>query len=149
MTYERMNDKMKTPTDDEIENNIGEKSVLWSELHKYLDEYYDFTPELVYYGKKYGWTLRYRKSGKTLCSLFPEKDAFTVLIVLGKKEVEKTYTIIDELSSGVRKLFDSTEQLRDGRWLWIRVLTNNDLESIKLILKVKRKPKNKNCQSDF
>ena len=29
------------------------------------------------------------KSGKTLCALFPEKNSFTVLIVLGKKEVEK------------------------------------------------------------
>ncbi len=42
---------------------------------------------------KYIGTLRYRKSGKTLCSFFPEKDAFTVLIVLGKKEVEKILSL--------------------------------------------------------
>ena len=113
-------------------------------MRKYLEENYDFAPELVYYGKKYGWTIRYRKSGKTLCSLFPEKDAFTVLVVLGMKEVEKTHSMIDKLNSEVRSIFENTEQLRDGRWLWIRVLTNDDIESIKLLLNTKRKPKKLN-----
>ena len=136
-----MLDKDVRPTEDEIENTIGENSVLWFEMCKYLEENYDFAPELVYYGKKYGWTIRYRKSGKTLCSLFPEKDAFAVLVVLGMKEVEKTHSMIDKLNSEVRTLFENTEQLRDGRWLWIRVLTKDDIESIKLLLNTKRKPK--------
>ena len=139
-----MLDKDVRPTEDEIKNTIGKNSFLWSEMRKYLEENYDFVPELVYYGKKYGWTIRYRKSGKTLCSLFPEKDAFTVLVVLGMKEVEKTYSMIDKLNSEVRSLFENTEQLRDGRWLWIRVLTKDDIESIKLLLNTKRKPKKLN-----
>ena len=93
MLYQRILDEDIKPTEDKIAKIIGESSNLWFEMRKYLEENYDFTPELVYYGKKYGWTLRYRKSGKTLCSLFPEKDAFTVLIVLGKKEVEKIYSL--------------------------------------------------------
>ena len=110
-------------------------------MFKYLEEYYDFAPELVFYGEKYGWTIRYRKSGKTLCRFFPENKAFTVLVTLGKKEVEKTISILDKLNSEVRSLFENAKQLRDGRWLWIRVLTNKDVESIKLLLSVKRRPK--------
>ncbi len=144
MSYQRMLEGDVRPTEDEIENTIGENSFLWFEMRKYLEENYDFAPELVYYGKKYGWTIRYRKSGKTLCSLFPEKDAFTVLVVLGMKEVEKTQSMIGKLNSEVRSLFENTEQLRDGRWLWIRVLTKDDIESIKLLLNTKRKPKKLN-----
>jgi hypothetical protein len=132
------------PTEDEIENTIGENSFLWFDMHKYLKENYNFVSELVYYGKKYGWTIRYRKSGKTLCSLFPEKDDFTVLVVFGMKEVEKTYSMIEKLYSEARSLFENTEQLRDGRWLWIRVLTKDNKESIKLLLNAKRKPKKLN-----
>ncbi|MBE9511359.1 MAG: DUF3788 domain-containing protein [Bacteroidetes bacterium] len=127
------------PTEDDITKTVGEKSSLWLEIRKYVEENYDFTPELIYYGQKYGWTLRYRKSGKTLCSLFPEKDAFTILVVLGKKEVEKTFSIIDRLNPEARTLFENAEQKRDGRWLWIRVLINDDVESIKVLLNVKRK----------
>ena len=57
-------------------------------MRQYVENNYDFTPELLFSGKKYGWTIRYRKSGKTLCSLLPEKGAFTVLVVLGGKEVD-------------------------------------------------------------
>lgn len=134
----------KRPTEEEIENTIGENSFLWSEIQEYLEENYDFVPELVYYGKKYGWTICYRKGGKTLCSLFPEQGAFTVLVVLSRKEVEKTYTMIDGFHSKVRSLFENAEQLRDGRWLWIRILRKDDIQSLKLLLNTKRKPKKHN-----
>ena len=52
--------------------------------------------------------------------------------------------MIDKLNSQVRSLFENTEQLHDGRWLWIRVLSKNDIESIKLLLHAKRKPKKPN-----
>ena len=137
MAFERMLNGSEKPTDNDIINTIGANLNLWIEMCNYLNENYNFLPELVYYGKKYGWTIRYRKSGKTLCSLFPERGAFTVLIVLGKKEVEKTISMMDKLNSKVRTLIENAEQLRDGRWLWIRVLTKDDMESIKLLLNAK------------
>ena len=121
---------------------MGKKaSARWSELRKFLAENYDIIPETTFYGKKYGWTVRYRKSGKTLCSLFPEKGGFTVLIVLGKKESEKLLSIRDEMTPKIRNLFEGTEQLRDGRWLWIRLLTKSDADDVKRLLQIKRKPK--------
>ena len=119
---------------------IGKGSSLWKEIRKYLAAKYDFTPELVFYGRKYGWTIRYRKSGKTLCSLFPEKGAFTVLIVLGNKEIEQTQSMLDKFSPEVRSLLENTEQLRDGCWFWMRVSKKSDIESVKLLLSAKRKP---------
>ncbi|MHA2362693.1 MAG: DUF3788 domain-containing protein [Candidatus Hodarchaeales archaeon] len=136
-----MINKEQEPTKQEILETIGQKSSLWLDLRKYLEENYDFLPEKIFYGKKYGWTIRYRKSGKTLCSLFPEKDSYTVLITLGKKEVEKTNEIIETLNPEVKTLFKETKQLRDGRWLWISVRKSSDIKSIKVLLKIKRKPK--------
>lgn len=134
-----MLDKEHQPTETEILNTIG-RTTAWLDLRQYLEGNYDFVPELVFYGK-YGWTIRYRKSGKTLCSLFPEKGAFTALVVLGKKEAEKALSMLDEFSPGVRSLLGNTEQLHDGRWLWIKVLTIDDSNDIKVLLRVKRRPK--------
>ncbi len=139
MSYERMLDKDHKPTDKEILKTIGE-TTHWLELRQYLESAYDFTPELANYGK-HGWAIRYRRSGKTLCNLIPEKGAFTVLVVLGKKEAEKALTIMDQLNANVRQLLDNAEQLHDGRWLWIRVRKQGDVKSIKVLLKIKRKPK--------
>jgi hypothetical protein len=64
------------------------------------------------------------------------------LVVLGKKEAEKALSMMDQFNASVRKLLDDAEQLRDGRWLWIRVRKQSDINSIKELLKLKRKPKN-------
>lgn len=118
-----MTDNAREPTEEEIVRFIGEQAKeAWLEIRQFLEDRYDLVPETIFYGAKYGWTIRYRKGGKTLCSLFPEKGGFTVLVVLGKKESEKALSIRDELSSKIRMLFGDTEQLHDGRWLWIRLI---------------------------
>ena len=134
-----MLNKDHQPTDREILEAIGEAGA-WLELKQYLESAYEFTPELVDYGK-YGWTIRYRKGGKTLVSLFPEKGAFTALIVLGKKETENALSAMNQFNTKMRKLFDATKQLHDGRWLWIRVRKQSDIKGIKKLLKLKRKPR--------
>jgi len=139
MSYERMLYKEHQPSEEEILNTIGQTAA-WINLRQYIEENYDFVPELVFYAKRYGWTIRYRKSGKTLCSLFPESGAFSVLVVLGKKEAEKALSMLDEFSPGVRAELEGTEQLHDGRWLWIRVLSVDIAHDIKELLRLKRKP---------
>ncbi|MBU7015932.1 MAG: DUF3788 domain-containing protein [Theionarchaea archaeon] len=141
MSHERMLDSETEPTEEDILRTVGERKDLWLDLRKYLEIHYDHVPELDFGGKKYGWAIRYRKSGKTLITLFPEEGAFTALVVLGRKEVEKTQSLLDELSPGVRSLFENTQQLHDGRWLWIRPCSEGDIESVKTLLATKRKPK--------
>ena len=141
MTHERMLDQNTEPTEEDILRTVGERKDLWLHLRKYVETHYDFVPELDFGGKKYGWAIRYRKSGKTLITLFPEEGAFTALVVLGRKEVEKAQPLLDDLSPGVRTLFENTQQLHDGRWLWIRPCCEGDIESVKTLLGTKRKPK--------
>jgi hypothetical protein len=139
MQYERMLNADHEPSEEEMLAAVGAAD-LWLDLKQYLDQSYDFFPEPVFYGRKYGWTIRYRKGGKTLCSLFPEHGAFTVLVVLGKREAEKAARILGELSPVTRRLIGSAAQLHDGKWLWIRVHESAQLEDVKRLLATKRKP---------
>lgn len=140
--FHRMTDKAHMPTEEEIVSFIGERAKkVWLELRQFIEDNYDMVSETVFYGAKYGWTIRYRKSGKTLCSLFPETGGFTVLIVLGKKESEKALSMRDELSSKIYEFLGDTKQLHDGRWLWIRLLTTSDTVDIKKLLQIKKKSK--------
>jgi len=142
MTYERFLNKSKKPKQEEILKAIGENVSLWEGIHKYIEENYDFTKEIKFFTKKYGWTIRYKKKTRTMVYFFPEFGAFSSLIVLGKKESEEMDKLKDKLSDTARMAFENTEQLHDGRWLWIRALTEPDVRSIKLLLSMKRKPKN-------
>jgi hypothetical protein len=140
--FPRMMDKAREPTEGEMMSFVGEGAkAAWTELRQFIEDNYDFMPETVFYGAKYGWTVRYRRSGKTLCSLFPEKGGFSVLLVLGRKDSEKALSMRDELSTRMITILRSTEQLHDGRWLWIRMSTINDVDDVKKLLQTKRKPK--------
>jgi len=140
--FERLLDEGSAPSIGAIKKTIGQKNVpAWKDLREYLKRAYEIEPELLFYGKKYGWAYKYRKSSKTLCALFAEKGAFTVLITLGKKELEKLDPDLPKLSKKMQDLISSTQLLHDGKWLWIRLPNVGNVEDIKTILQVKRRPK--------
>jgi hypothetical protein len=144
MQYQRMLDKEHEPSEKQILGYLGGKAAeAWADIVSFLKTHYDFSPEPDYGGAKYGWSIRYRKSGKSLCTLYPERGAFTILIVLGKKEVEQFEEHMSEFSTQFVELFKSARQFHDGRWLWIRILDKPDTEDVRQLLVVKRKPKNR------
>lgn len=141
MAYERFLDKSKTPSENEIITALGTAKNLWLDIYEYIHMKYNDVPELIFFTKNYGWAIRYRKGKKTLCYLFPERDAFSILIVLGSKEAEQVHAVKDQLNDAVRKVFESTEQFHDGRWMWIRVTETSDIASFKVLLSAKKSPR--------
>lgn len=139
-----MFDDVIKPTEKDILHFLEKPaSIAWIDLRSFLDINYDFIPETMFYGKKYGWTVRYRRSGKTLCSLFPEKGSFTILLVFGKNEIQKFEELKLEFSQKIVQLYENTKKLHDGKWLWIRVHKSEDLEDVKMLITIKKKPKKK------
>ncbi len=138
--YDRLLNKELVPNIGKIKQTIGNDiSLFWDDIWNYIKDAYEINPELMFYGKKYGWCYRFRKSSRTLCTIFPEIGSFTILITLGKKEIDKLD--FKNLSEYIKNIFYNTPQLHDGRWLWIRVLRADIISDIKLLLKSKRKPK--------
>ena len=136
-----MMDGTHTPVEKEITDFIGDPAKgAWARLRRFLKENYDIVPEMIF-DKKHGWDVRYRKSGKTLVTLTPEKGAVRILIVLGREESEKALSMRTELSPKMYKLIEETKQLRDGRWLWIRLFQTGDVQDIERLLSIKRKLK--------
>lgn len=115
---------------------VGRKGALWTELRVYIKEHYEHSPVLNVGKKEYDWTIRYRKGGKTLVTLMPEKNRFCVLVVLGREEAAKVKTI--KLGKYTKDIFLSAKQFHDGKWLWLRPGSKSDLEDIKALLAAKK-----------
>jgi len=136
-----MMDGTCTPTEQEITDFIGGPAKrAWVRLRDFLKENYDIVPEMIF-DKKQGWDIRYRKSGRTLITLTPEKGAVRILIVLGREESEKALSMKNELSSKMLRFIENTKQLHDGRWLWIRLFQTKEAEDVERLVLMKRKPK--------
>ncbi|MBL8162679.1 MAG: DUF3788 domain-containing protein [Anaerolineae bacterium] len=132
-------EKERCPTAEDMSAVLGATRALWERLTHFITQNYDMPGEWSFGGKKYGWNLWYRRSGKTLASLYPQQGFFIVQIVLGKAEVEQASHV--RFGNTVQTVFEETPQLHDGRWLFIKVTTEEDIQDIEQLLIVKKRPK--------
>ena len=113
----------------------------WNRLVEFIDVTYPgvFTPEWLFGGMKYGWSLRFKKS-KSFCTLIPERNRVVVLIVFGKEERGRAESIIAELDPAVREAYTQAKTYHDGKWVWIPFERDLRLRDIQKLLAIKRRP---------
>ncbi len=139
MAYERLLDRDQEPDQELIRKRIGREVLpVWEEVHAYLAENYPgYSPELIYYNTQHGWAIRYRKEAQQLCTLFPERGAFSALIVLSAEEEALLQEKIHYFNSKIRELLSRPSTLPQGRWLWLRIEDHTDFFGLRLILESK------------
>lgn len=121
----------------------AEKLAVWEQLCSAVESEYD-TDRL--WGKGFGWwehEYKYRRGGKTLCTLYAKKDTVCVLVTLGKAEREKLENIRDKFSPQFLKIYDDTESLHDGKWLWLEQNDTSMIPELMELLHIKRRPNRK------
>ena len=126
------------PDDESLAAELGDMSSPWTDLVGYIASRYDHEPVMPREGRDRTWTIRYRKGGRMLVTLYPGKGGSAVLVVLGKEEVAKATGA--RLSERVSGTFKTAKRFHDGRWLWVRPSTRADIESIATLLAAKRRP---------
>lgn len=119
----------------------GKYSRFGTVLNSKYDDFYNFNEIIKYGGKNYGWVVNYRYCSKSMLSLHPERNAFTVLFVFGKKELEKFKEVRGNLSKETKNIIKNTKKYHDGKWIWLRVLKEKQYHDCLLLLNIKKNPK--------
>jgi len=94
--------------------------------------------DFVFYGKNYGWAVRFRSRGKALLSIYPWHEGFTAQIILSQEQAEKAMGL--DLGKNARKVLSKARQFPEGRWLFIRVESEKDIRDVKRLLMIKSEP---------
>jgi hypothetical protein len=128
-------DKGHEPTTRQILLVLGGKRPDWAELCRYLSEDLRARSELKFYGTNYGWALRFRKGGRALASLYPDKNRFTVQIVVAEADVRKAQ--LSDLGKNVKEVLENAHPYPEGRWLFIRVKSRKDLLDVRRLVALK------------
>lgn len=66
---------------------------------------------------QFGWNIKFKKSGKTLCTIYPKENYFTVLVVVGMKQKESVEAILEELTPELRGIYKQTKTGNGQKWL--------------------------------
>lgn len=74
-----------------------------------------------------GWNIKFKKTGKTLCTVYPRENYFTVMIVIGKKEKTPVEAILPECTAELSSIYHQTKEGNGQRWLMIDLEDKEDL----------------------
>ncbi len=113
-------------------------SPLWTELLGFMEETYGVTPKIEYSkcSGAPGWNVKFKKGGRALCTLYPEKDVFTCLICIGSREVAEAELVLSS-HEALRVLYENTKPFNGARWLMIAVTDGDVLNLVKKLITIR------------
>jgi hypothetical protein len=132
-------DKNIKPTDKDINYLIGSGKNNWDLLTNYLIQELKLKGEFKFYGVNYGWALGFNKSGKSVIALYPDKDCFTIQIILNKNQVDSS--LIEVKNQKLLELIQRTKSIHEGKWIYVMVDNKTDLKDIYILLNIRIKVK--------
>lgn len=143
MKWYELFDGINKPDDKQIAEFIN--NPLWKELNTFLQDTYQVLPEKAYSAcsMQAGWNVKYRKSGKSLCTLYPMEGDFIALVVTAAKQVDEVEAVIPSCTDYIQELYKSVNYYNGGKWLMVEVRNEKILEDVKSLIKIRVKPKEK------
>ncbi len=143
--YNLILDKLVQPAPEAIEAYFN-KNIrgLWQDLNDFIQTRYQAAPRMEYSScsLQKGWNIKYKKAGKSLCTLYPAEDHFYILIVIKTEIAEMIKSISDKFEPAIIELIDSARPLNGTYWLMIKVDNKAILDDVKDLLLIKNPPKN-------
>jgi len=140
MAYERLLDRGVVPDKILVQEMIGEEVFpLWETVADFLVCHFSaYSSEWVYYNPQHGWARRYRNDAHQLCMLFPERGAFTALVMLSPEEDAMALKKINYFNVRLREHLNRPSTIPHGRWLWMRLEDHTDFSGFKLLMDIKQ-----------
>ena len=88
-------------------------------------------------------TLRFKQGKKTILTIYVRKDRYSFLIIFGKKEREQFERERKCFSEHICQIYDHSKTYHDGKWMLFDVTAPEQLEEIKRLIRIKKKPNRK------
>ena len=131
------------PSDSQLKQFVN--TPLWDDLDDFLQQTYAVKPKLSYSncsmdkGFWMGWNVKYKKSGKALCTLYPKQGYFMALIPVGVKEMDEADLLIHTCEEYIQDLYNKTKRGAAGKSLAVEVTGESILHDIKKLIALRVK----------
>lgn len=139
-----ISDKSITPDMAAIEKSLlGKAQERWQALTRHIESNYCIKPQLAFSHctAQPGWNVKYKKGGKALCTLYPLKDSFIALVVLGAADIVHFEPVQTAYSAYLRNLFNTTKLFNATKWLMVHVTEDAILDDVLKLLELKSRSK--------
>ena len=92
---------------------------LFGDLCRRMEDEHQALCKIEYSGDKVllGWNVKFKKAGRTLCTVYPRRGHFPMLLVVGQREKPAVEALLPRLSSEFQALYHATQEGMGQRWL--------------------------------
>ena len=137
-------DREHEPLEVQIKEYVN--TPLFDELDGYLRQTYKVKPKLAYSGCKMdggmwqGWNIKYQKSGKSLCTLYPKQGYLQLLVTIGVRGVNEAELLMPLCTEYIQDIFSKSE-FHGSRILGIELRDKTVLRDVKSLIDIRAKTK--------
>jgi hypothetical protein len=84
--------------------------------------------------------LKFRRSGKTVLTIYIRPDRYDLMLIFGKAEREKFEEQRNTFSSVIQSIYDSSKTYYDGKWMMFPVENAEMFDEVKKLIQIKKNP---------
>ncbi|MGL6201285.1 MAG: DUF3788 domain-containing protein [Lachnospiraceae bacterium] len=130
-------DRASKPDNDMMSGFV--RNPVWEELTGYIAETYGVEPVFEYSRCTWpGWNAKFKKGGRSLCTIYPFEGYLWVLVVIGTKEKERFEEEMPLMSEYLQNLYLETSEGMGQKWLQIVLEDSEGMDDVKRCLAIRR-----------
>ena len=122
-----LQDKSACPTLEEIGEYV--RNPVFMLLCSEIKDTYQCSEKIEYSScsLEKGWNVKFKKAGRTLCTIYPRENYFTVMVVVGEKEKASVEEMLPKCTVELQDIYHQTREGNGQRWLMIDLEVKDDL----------------------
>lgn len=138
----------KEPTEKQITEFIA--NPLWHDLSDHLQSTYKIKPKCVYSGCSMGdgywkgWNIKFKKSGKALCTIYPKEGYFVAMVSFNAKEMDDADALIQLCDEYTKNKYHQAKSSKLGKSISFEVTNEKILHDIKELAALRARSIKKN-----
>ena len=132
------------PSEEQIKEYVN--TPLFDKLDGYLRQTYKVKPKVAYSGCKMdggtwqGWNIKYQKSGKSLCTLYPKQGYPLLLITIGVRGANEAELLMPMCTEYIQGLWGQSD-FHGSKYFGIELRDETVLHDVKSLIDIRAKTK--------
>ena len=128
------------PSETQVKEYVN--TPLFDELDVYIKQTFNVKPKLSYSGCNMdggswkGWNIKYQKSGKSLCTLYPRQGYLMLLVVIGARGVTEAELLMPLCTEYIQAQFKQSD-FHGSKYLGIELRDESVLQDIKKLIDIR------------
>ena len=139
MDWNLLYSNVTPPTWEQVTEYIG--SPLWAEFNERIQSAYQIKPCMEHSrcSMQAGWNIKYKKGGKSLCTLYPMQGYFIALVVVGSRELTEAEFLMPQCSDYVQTVFKNTKTGNGQKWLMLDVKDREIMDDVFSLINLRKR----------